>query len=215
MGLHSGLIAANYIVQVGQLTAVNPRVATWLTGGGNPLLSALGVAMTGVLAVGLYPWGKGFMKPKDMDQELETEEGITDEEAKRQIEEHGEEQESDLRARIDELGGQEERQIQGEEPGETVNVAYSGETRAENVGGQRKGQLEGRESGQARPVETGAAANQVTSGEANPAVNVAAEGKAGQPQRQMNGQAENGAAPTQGAHEGEGSAKVESQRIRE
>ncbi|GAQ84502.1 Putative alpha/beta hydrolase [Klebsormidium nitens] len=195
MGLHSGLIAANYVVQVGQLTAVNPRVSTWLTGGGNPLLSALGVAMTGVLAVGLYPWGKGFMKPKDIEEVAEKEEGITDEEAKRQIDEHGEEQESDLKARIDELGGQEERQIEGGGTEEKVNVADSGVRQAENgSGGQGTGHLEGEPAEQPRPVETGAAAHQVNPTAANAAANSAGDGEAGQSQRQMNGQGENGAA---------------------
>lgn len=115
MGLHSGLIAANYVVQVGQLTALNPASPVWLTGGGNPLVSALGLGLTAVMAVGLYPWGKGFMKPKDAEEVPE--DGVTDEDARRQIDEHGEREESELKAKIDELGGRERGQIEG---GETV-----------------------------------------------------------------------------------------------
>jgi hypothetical protein len=57
IGLHSGLVAANYVITVGGVARFLPHAPTWFTGAhvGNPLAGALGTAMTAMMAVILYP----------------------------------------------------------------------------------------------------------------------------------------------------------------
>lgn len=64
IGLHAGLVAANYVVTVGGVVRFLPHAPTWFTGAhvGNPLAGALGTAMTAMLAVILYP-RKGINLP--------------------------------------------------------------------------------------------------------------------------------------------------------
>ena len=57
IGLHAGLVAANYVVTVSGVVQFLPHAPTWFTGAhaGSPLAGALGTAMAAMLAVILYP----------------------------------------------------------------------------------------------------------------------------------------------------------------
>ncbi len=57
IGLHAGLIAANYVITVGGLAHFAPHAPAWFTGAhaGNPLAGALGMGLMAMLAVVLYP----------------------------------------------------------------------------------------------------------------------------------------------------------------
>eukprot|EP01018_Ginkgo_biloba_P027793 Gb_23959 [translate_table: standard] len=58
IGLHTGIIAGNFIVHVGGFIRYNSSAPAWLTGAyvGNPLAGALGLSLLAILAVLLYPW---------------------------------------------------------------------------------------------------------------------------------------------------------------
>ncbi len=57
IGLHAGLIAANYVITVGGLAHFAPHAPGWFTGAhaGNPLAGTLGMGLMAMLAVVLYP----------------------------------------------------------------------------------------------------------------------------------------------------------------
>ncbi|CAK9217031.1 unnamed protein product [Sphagnum troendelagicum] len=57
IGLHAGLIAANYVITVGGLAHFAPHAPAWFTGAhaGNPLAGTLGMGLMAMLAVVLYP----------------------------------------------------------------------------------------------------------------------------------------------------------------
>ncbi|CAM6008624.1 unnamed protein product [Sphagnum balticum] len=57
IGLHAGLIAANYVITVGGLAHFAPHAPAWFTGAhaGNPLAGVLGMGLMAMLAVVLYP----------------------------------------------------------------------------------------------------------------------------------------------------------------